>query len=397
MLPEIEELALGAHVSPSPARAEPHDPDAWLPLPHDLDALPSVEVLLAPPPELQSSAVEEAEAILRDAAAAVAAVVSPSPTRAEPHDAAAWLPVPDPDLLDTLPELEAGEAAVARTRPRRRTRRGLWALGIVLVLVAGATGAILSLGTEDAQVATVSAAATPVTPVTFPVSVDLDGVVRTVDTSARTAKALMSELAVGKLVALRADPGALQAGSSVVLRTRHNGTLLVDGQRVEFDSASHTVAELLGAYHVVLFGDDYVQPGLDQVLTDGGTVEVFRVGGETRQETQPIPFGEVQQQDPNTLVGQTSELQAGVDGLATDDVPRPHRERARRRYDAAVAGDHGRAAGAHRRHRLRLRLHVGPDRDVRVESAVEHRRPGHARVRRRPRHLPRHVARIRRR
>jgi hypothetical protein len=68
---------------------------------------------------------------------------------------------------------------------------------------------------------------------------------------------------------------------------------------------------------VLLFGDDYVQPGLDQVLTDGGTVEVFRVGGETRQETQPIPFGEVQQQDPNTLVGQTSELQAGVDGLAT--------------------------------------------------------------------------------
>lgn len=225
--------------------------------------------------------------------------------------------MPDPALLDTLPELEAGEAAVARTRPRRRTRRALWAVGIVLVLVAGGTGAIFSLRSEDAQVATVPAVAAPVAPVTFPVSVDLDGVVRTVDTSARTAKALMSELAVGKLVALRTDPGALQAGSAVVLRTRHNGTLLVDGQRVQFDSASHTVAELLGAYHVVLFGDDYVQPGLDQVLADGGTVEVFRVGGETRQETQPIPFGEVQQQDPNTLVGQTSELQAGVDGLAT--------------------------------------------------------------------------------
>jgi hypothetical protein len=219
--------------------------------------------------------------------------------------------VPDPNLLVTLPELETGEVTL-RTRPRLRGLRAAWALGIVFVLFAGAAAATL-LVRSDAPVATVPIPAVD----TFPVTVDLDGVIRTVETSTRTPEALMSELRVGKLVALRNEPGRLQAGSAVVLRTRHNGMLVVDDQKVPFDSASHTVAELLAAYHVVLFGDDYVKPGLDQVITDGGTVEVFRVGGATRQETEPIPHGEVQQSDPNTPMGQTREVQAGVDGLAT--------------------------------------------------------------------------------
>ncbi|HEY7105177.1 MAG TPA: transglycosylase family protein [Acidimicrobiia bacterium] len=309
-LPAIEELSLDAHVSLSPARAEPHDPDAWLPLPVDLDALPPVEMLLAPSPELQSTAVDEAETIVRDAAAAAEAAVAPSPARAEPHDPATWLPVPDPDRLATLPELEVGAVLAARPQPRRRALRVACAFGAVIALVAVGAGAVLLLRSETP--------APPVAANTFPVSVDLDGVVKTVNTSASNPEALMHQLHVGKLVALRTEvPRPLRAGSSVVLRTRHNGLLVVDGQTVRFDSASRTVAELLTAYHVLLFGDDYVQPDPDSVLADGGTVEVFRVGGETRQETETIPFGEVQQSDPNTALGQTSELQAGAEGLAT--------------------------------------------------------------------------------
>jgi hypothetical protein len=309
-LPAIEELTLDARVSQSPARAEPHDPDAWLPLPDDLDALPPVEVLLAPPPELQSSAVDEAEAIVRDAAAAAQAAVAPSPARAAPHDPAAWLPVPDPDTLVTLPELETGEVSGALPHPRRRGRRATVALGIVLVLAAAGAGAMRLLDSGAQAPPRVAAN-------TFPVTVDLDGVVHTVNTSARTPEALMAQMNVGKLVGLRTDPGPLRAGASVVLRTRHNGRLVVDNQIVHFDSASRTVGELLAAYHVVLFGDDYAKPGVDEVLADGATVEVFRVGGATRQETEPIPFGEVQQSDPNTPIGQTSVVQTGADGLAT--------------------------------------------------------------------------------
>ena len=97
----------------------------------------------------------------------------------------------------------------------------------------------------------------------FPVTVDLDGVVRTVHTTERSAQGLMRSLHVGKLVGVRNIPGRLHAGSDVVLRTRHNGILLVDGQAVPFDSASTTVDELLVSNNVALFGEDYTEPAHD--------------------------------------------------------------------------------------------------------------------------------------
>ena len=98
----IDLVALESLVSPSPARAEPHDAAAWLPLPGDLHMLPPVEELRDPSPAVQAAVVAEAEAVVRDALAAAEAVVVVSPARAEPHDAAAWLPLPH---IETLPEL----------------------------------------------------------------------------------------------------------------------------------------------------------------------------------------------------------------------------------------------------------------------------------------------------
>jgi len=99
--------------------------------------------------------------------------------------------------------------------------------------------------------------------------------------------------------------------------TRRNGTLLVDGQEVAFDSPSRTVGELLTAYRVVLAGDDYTSPSVDSVLNDGDQVTVYRVGGETKQRTEPIPFTDEHVPDPNTPIGQTSELRPGQNGLMT--------------------------------------------------------------------------------
>src|SRR5206468_11442645 len=117
--------------------------------------------------------------------------------------------------------------------------------------------------------------------------------------------------------AVRNIPGRLHAGSTVVLRTRHNGTLVVDGQKVPFDSASRTVDELLASYNVVLSGDDYTKPSVDSVLTNGQPVTVYRVGGDTQQRLEPIPFTVEHVLDPNTDIGHQSDLRAGVDGVMT--------------------------------------------------------------------------------
>ena len=77
-----------------------------------------------PDPQIQAAVVAEAEALVRDALAAAEAVVAPSPARAEPHDPAAWLPLPS---IDDLPPVEhllepAATPPGGRTGRRRLTR-----------------------------------------------------------------------------------------------------------------------------------------------------------------------------------------------------------------------------------------------------------------------------------
>jgi uncharacterized protein YabE (DUF348 family) len=344
-------------ISPSPARAEPHDPDAWLPLPVDFDDLPSVSELLEPDPDVQVSVILEAESVVHSAYAAVSSVVTPSPARAEPHDAATWLPLPD---VHALPEVSPEAPPTPPAPPLRlRLRRGLPGARVFLValvasalVVAGAWGAHLLTAPAGSQVAlsfdgrTVAGrtAATTVRELlalrgvhlgpadrvapglaasihdgmrvnvqrAFPVSVDLDGKVSTILTTDRNAAALAN--AQGKLVAVRNVPGPLHAGSSVVLRTRHTGVLALDGRSVTYDSASLTVRELLQTYSVTLVGDDRVEPALDTALTNGMTPTVVRVGGELLQETEAIAVPEQRQPDPNLPIGQTRVIQNGTPG-----------------------------------------------------------------------------------
>jgi resuscitation-promoting factor RpfB len=302
---------LDTRVSPSPARAEPHDPATWLPLPDDLGSLPPLEEMLAPPPEARA-AIDDAELVVREAAAAAEAAVAPSPARAEPHDAAAWFPVPDPHTLDTIPELEPGfeQSGSARGRRRGTARLGRGFRSLLLVLLVAATVAVGMRVVGDN-----GAPAVPAT--SFGVTVDLDGVIHTVNTTERSAAGLMRSLHVGKLVAVRNIPGRLHAGSEVVLRTRHNGVLAVDGQTLRFDSASRTVDELLTSYSVRLSGDDYVKPADDAQLVNGQTITVTRVGGDTKQRLETVPYATEQQPDPSIDIGQTSMLRAGVDGTMT--------------------------------------------------------------------------------
>jgi uncharacterized protein YabE (DUF348 family) len=359
----VDLVALEAQVSLSPARAEPHDAAAWLPLPEDVEVLPSVEDLLDPDPAVQAAVVAEAEAFVRDALEAAEAAVAPSPARAEPHDPSSWLPLPTVDELVPVSELlETGGPPGARTR-RRLTRllpppRALFVAVLVTatVLAGGWAGSKLlapsgsevsllvdgsrsqfrtglktvgdvlalhhvKLGAGDTVVPAASTALRNGLRIdvfrSFAVSVDVDGVTRTVRTSERSPEGLAKELKLGKLVAVRNEPGRLAAGSAVVYRTRVSGALDVDKQHVAFDSPSRTVGELLQSYNVHLLGDDYVQPAASTVLHDGDTVTVVRVGAETVQSTRPIHFDTVQQPDDTLDVGQTRDVQPGQDGVMT--------------------------------------------------------------------------------
>jgi uncharacterized protein YabE (DUF348 family) len=372
----IDLTAIEAVVSPSPARAEPHDAAAWLPL-DDLEDLPSIEELLAPTSGHPATVVAEAEAVVAEALAAATAAPpvgttaapdapvgtpAPSPARAEAHDPSSWFPLPSPDELPPVTELLEARPP-ARTVPPRRTRLlpaprvlgvavlvvltalgGAWSLqrltapaGSQITLLVDGTrrdmrsdastvGALLRresvhLASDDVVLPSATSSLHDGLHIdvlrAFPVSVDIDGTVRTVRTVETSADKLAKQLKLGKLTALRGEPGRLMAGSSVVFRTRVTGSLKLDNQTVAYDSPSRTVDELLESYNVTLVGDDYVTPAYGTVLHDGDQVNVVRVGAEMTQQTKRTPFATVQQPDPTLAIGQTRTIQEGVQGTTT--------------------------------------------------------------------------------
>jgi uncharacterized protein YabE (DUF348 family) len=361
---EIDLTALEAAVSPSPARAEPHDAAAWLPLPDDVDELPTVQSLLAPHPDHQAAAMAETEAVVAEAFAVAEASSAPSPARTEAPEPASWLPLPSIDELPPVTDLLDEGPPDGRPPRRRRRTRFLPAprvLGVAVLVVltalggawiiqrstapsgsqvtfvvdghrqlvrtdADSVGALLGaaqvrLGPGDVVVPSAKSALHDGLHVdvlrAFPVTVDVDGNVRTVRTVETSADKLAKQLKLGKLTAVRNAPGRLAAGSTVVFRTRVSGSLTIDNQTVTFDSPSRTVDELLQSYNVKLVGDDYSTPSPATVLHDGDQVVVMRVGADITQTTRTIPFDTVQQDDPTLPIGQTKVLQDGKDGTMT--------------------------------------------------------------------------------
>jgi resuscitation-promoting factor RpfB len=327
---------------PSPARAEPHDATAWLPLP-DVNGLPPIEELLVP-----AAPVE----------------VAPSPARAEPHDPAAWLPLPD---VDALPEVDAGGTtgtprARARShrapRRRRATRYALSAFLVLATVAAAGYGAsrVLSNGDNvelrvDGQTISSQTGVSTVgsflreqgvtlgqydrvvpsanTPIdngmqvrvlrAFPVAVDLDGTITQKYTTHHDPQQFLADLKLGPQVVVSSAPPSIVAnGAPVVLRTKKEGVLIVDGQPVKYNIAADTVKELLDHFKVVLGPSDITKPvGVNDTLPPNAAISVVRVATETQQAVEPYTVPDQTVFDPTIDVMAAPTVTAAKPGTQT--------------------------------------------------------------------------------
>lgn len=155
----------------SPARAEPHDATAWLPLP-DFDELPSIEELLTPDPDVAPSPPRDLPAY------------NPSPARAEPHDATAWLPLPETDALPGIAEL--AEPTAGDGDGGRRHRRSRWHIHLPVRAMLVAVLVLALLGSTYWG-------ATKILDPGADVSVRVDGRTITTETGVSTVAALLRE------------------------------------------------------------------------------------------------------------------------------------------------------------------------------------------------------------
>ena len=366
-LPEIGELpplddllALGPDVEPpvardvpvglpSPARAEPHDATAWLPLP-EVEELPPVDDLLTPDPS--APAPREVPVGL------------PSPARAEPHDPGSWLPIPD---LAASAGTGGDEPPIGGSpRQHRRPRRGfhfpfrrvVTFVVIAAVMFGAYTGVSklfdpgadvdlrvggkvistqtgtatvagllsenhITLGDHDRVVPGLKAHITNGMTVdvlrAFSVVVNFDGDAKTVfttrgiDTTQFLADAA-SQLGITSPVGLRNPPKRITQGQTLQLRTYKRGTLLVDGQTVQYNAPLYQVRELLEDYKVKLGPQDVTVPyGANDALPEVASIAVNRVLTDTTYQDEPYSVPDQQQPDATLPVDKTR-LVAGHGG-----------------------------------------------------------------------------------
>jgi uncharacterized protein YabE (DUF348 family) len=284
----------------------------------------------------------------------------PSPARAEPHDAATWLPLPD---VAALPPEARPAVAPAPRRIRSRMARPRTVLVAVLVLGtlvaaafgldrlanagttvevradgrrvsvdtgAGTVGELLAtqkvrLGEFDRVVPASGAELRDGLTVTvlraFPVTRDLDGQIQTVYTTyASPSDYVRRDLRADDRLVIRSAPDRLQAASTIVLRTRHTGRVLIDSETVDFDVPALDVDELLAQYRVELGPEDYVLDRSGRIvsgdtrLADGEQYSVVRVGRELLRVAEPYSVPDERRPDSAMAVGEVR-VEAGTAGL----------------------------------------------------------------------------------
>lgn len=149
----------------------------------------------------------------------------------------------------------------------------------------------------------------------FPIVVDVDGVVAKHRTTHHELAGVRRELGLPAALVRVGAPGRLLRNARVVLRTPHAFNFVVDGTTTPLTGVTAlTVRELLTSRKIALGPKDEVQPAIDTTLAEGQTVQVFRLAEGEVPEDQVIPFRTELRDDATLAAGHTAVIQAGKNG-----------------------------------------------------------------------------------
>jgi uncharacterized protein YabE (DUF348 family) len=168
----------------------------------------------------------------------------------------------------------------------------------------------------------------------MPFTLEEDGQVTTFYTTAPTVGEALHRAGVTLYLADGVEPGLnerMKAGMRVAIDRSIPVMVEVDGRTLHTRTHRERVDEVLADLNVVLTGQDYAQPALDEPLTDDATIKVVRVSERFVIEQEPIPFETAWQPDPDLEIDYQRLLQEGARGV------RERRSRVRYEDGAEVA------------------------------------------------------------
>ncbi|NTW28056.1 MAG: DUF348 domain-containing protein [Coriobacteriia bacterium] len=153
------------------------------------------------------------------------------------------------------------------------------------------------------------------------ITVVVDGRARYMETQAISVEGFLEDAGIpysqGDVVSPTLDT-RITPGMTVVLRHAVQVTLDVGGTKVQMRIVGTTVADALVAAGIDPTDNPAVQPGLDAKLTSGMIISLPNSFVRVTEDTVDVPFATETDSDPKMLVGESREVVAGANGVATN-------------------------------------------------------------------------------
>ena len=149
--------------------------------------------------------------------------------------------------------------------------------------------------------------------------VNFDGTTHTIHTSGTVRDALsLANVSLTKGAALNYEADAiLEDGMVIEIYDIFNLTFIADGKTFTKTVSGKTVAQAVKAAGIVLGENDFTKPALDSKISDGQTIEVFRVELVERTADEEIQYGTDYEYTDTQFIDQRTLLKAGVNGSKT--------------------------------------------------------------------------------
>ncbi len=149
--------------------------------------------------------------------------------------------------------------------------------------------------------------------------VNFDGTTHTIHTSGTVRDALsLANVSLTKGTALNYEADAiLEDGMVIEIYDIFNLTFIADGKTFTKTVSGKTVEHAVKAAGIVLGENDFTKPALDEKISEGQTIEVFRVELVERTADEEIQYGTDYEYTDTQFIDQRTLLKAGVNGSKT--------------------------------------------------------------------------------
>ncbi|MBD2848324.1 DUF348 domain-containing protein [Paenibacillus sp. IB182496] len=150
------------------------------------------------------------------------------------------------------------------------------------------------------------------------ISLVVDGEENVVTTKQWVMQRLLDEqsIAIGEHDELSTPLNAsVKDGDRIVINHAKEVTVEADGVQKSIHTTARTVQAALAQLNIELDGLDKVQPALSEPLTNAMTVSVTRVDKEIRRTEHEMPYKVVKKEDPLLEKGKEKIMQTGKEGL----------------------------------------------------------------------------------